>query len=104
MEKYNEPDLQALTGDDIKQILKSSSIKKNINESYLQTSMMNNDQTSMMNNDQTSNAEPMMDIININTNLRTNIKLSLAILKKLNNFDHNYIHELFNTKTSEESE
>jgi hypothetical protein len=96
MEKYNEQDLQALTGDDIKQILKSSSIKKNLNESYLQTSMINNDQT--------SNAEPMMDIININTNLRTNIKLSLAILKKLNNFDHNYIHELFNTKTSEESE
>jgi len=96
MEKYNEQDLQALTGDDIKQILKSSSIKKNLNESYLQTSMINNDQT--------SNAEPMMDIININTNLRTNIKLSLAILKKLNNFDHNYIHEIFNTKTSEESE
>lgn len=96
MEKYDNSDIQGLTGDDIKQILKSSSIKKKLNEPYLQTPIIDY-------NDQKSNIEPMMDIININTNLRTNIKLSLAILKKLNNFDHNYIHEFFNTKTSEET-
>jgi hypothetical protein len=32
----------------------------------------------------------------INDNLRSNIILSMELYKKLNNFDHNYIHEYFN--------
>ncbi len=35
----------------------------------------------------------------VNNNLRNNILLSLSIYKKLNNFDHKYINELFNKKT-----
>ena len=34
-----------------------------------------------------------------NDNLRKNIKLSLFIYKKLNNFEHNYIHNFFNVKS-----
>lgn len=41
-----------------------------------------------------------------NDNLRKHIKLSLSIYKKLNNFDHKYIHQFFNeniqTKTHTE--
>jgi hypothetical protein len=38
-------------------------------------------------------------IVQLNNTLRTNIKLSLAIYKKLNNFEHNYIHELYGQKS-----
>jgi hypothetical protein len=38
-------------------------------------------------------------MIIFNDNLRKNIKLSLLIYKKLNNFDHNYIHKFFNDKS-----
>ena len=31
-----------------------------------------------------------------NDNLRKHIKLSLSIYKKLNNFDHKYIHQIIN--------
>ncbi len=34
-------------------------------------------------------------MVEINNSLRSNIKLSLAIYNKLNNFPHNYIHELY---------
>jgi len=35
-------------------------------------------------------------MIIFNDNLRKNIQLSLLIYKKLNNFNHNYIHKIFN--------
>ena len=38
-------------------------------------------------------------MIVFNDNLRKNIKLSLLIYKKLNNFEHNYIHKFFNDKS-----
>jgi hypothetical protein len=38
-------------------------------------------------------------MIIFNDNLRKNIKLSLLIYKKLNNFEHNYIHKFFNDKS-----
>lgn len=34
-------------------------------------------------------------ILDMNEKLRTDIKLSLAIYKKINNFEHNYIHHIF---------
>ena len=34
-------------------------------------------------------------ILDMNEKLRTDIKLSLAIYKKINNFQHNYIHHIF---------
>lgn len=36
----------------------------------------------------------------INDNIRTNINLSIEIYKKLNNFDHKYIHNIINEKFS----
>jgi hypothetical protein len=48
--------------------------------------------------EQTINSFQQMIIFN--DNLRKNIKLSLLIYKKINNFDHNYIHELFNDKST----
>jgi len=35
-------------------------------------------------------------MIIFNDNLRKNIKLSLVIYKKLNNFEHKYIHQVLN--------
>jgi hypothetical protein len=58
-------------------------------------------------NDQQTN-KPLLDeqavnsfqsMIVFNDNLRKNIKLSLLIYKKLNNFEHNYIHKFFNDKS-----
>lgn len=58
------------------------------------------------NNQQTT--KPLLDeqavnsfqsMIVFNDNLRKNIKLSLLIYKKLNNFEHNYIHKFFNDKS-----
>ena len=34
-------------------------------------------------------------ILEMNKKLRIDIKLSLAIYKKINNFEHNYIHHIF---------
>ena len=34
-------------------------------------------------------------ILDMNEKLRTDVKLSLAIYKKINNFEHNYIHNIF---------
>ena len=57
------------------------------------------------NNQQTN--KPLLDeeavksfqsIFVFNDNLRRHIKLSLVIYKKLNNFEHNYIHKFFNDK------
>lgn len=38
-------------------------------------------------------------LIIFNDNLRKHIKLSLSIYKKLNNFEHIYIHTLLNDKS-----
>jgi hypothetical protein len=44
---------------------------------------------SIINNDKVQDS-----ILNMNEKLRTDIKLSLAIYKKINNFQHNYIHHI----------
>lgn len=43
-------------------------------------------------------------IIIFNDNLRKNIKLSLLIYKKLNNFEHNYIHTFFHDKSESKTQ
>ena len=48
--------------------------------------------------DQSVNSFQSMIIFN--DNLRKNIKLSLLIYKKLNNFEHNYIHKFFDNDKS----
>ena len=50
--------------------------------------------------DENDNINKIETILLINNNIRNNIKLSLAIFKKLNNFDHNYIHEFFDKEKS----
>lgn len=49
------------------------------------------------------NTEQIDDMIRtlpfMNDNIRINIKLSIEIYKQLNNFDHNYIHEVINEKS-----
>jgi len=52
-----------------------------------------------LNNDNQSEEIIFKTILETNNNLRFNIKLSLAIYKKLNNFDHNYIHHFINEKS-----
>ena len=52
--------------------------------------------------EQTVNSFQSMIIFN--DNLRKNIKLSLLIYKKLNNFEHNYIHKFFNDKGESNTE
>jgi|LakMenEpi03Aug12_release.lakeMendotaPanAssembly.Ray.scaffolds.fasta_scaffold631001_2 hypothetical protein len=61
-----------------------------------------------MNNNSTPTPKPLLDkqasdsfqsMYIFNDNLRKNIRLSLAIYKKINNFEHNYIHKIFNDKT-----
>jgi hypothetical protein len=42
-------------------------------------------------------------LLMVNHNLRTNIRLSLSIYKKLNNFDHKYIHELLDGQKTKSS-
>lgn len=44
-------------------------------------------------------ANSFQSLIIFNDNLRKHIKLSLSIYKKLNNFEHNYIHTLLNDKS-----
>lgn len=43
-------------------------------------------------------------MIIFNDNLRKNIKLSLLIYKKLNNFEHNYIRNILNDKSETNTE
>jgi len=52
------------------------------------------------NENMNDNINKIETILLINDNIRKNIKLSLAIFKKLNNFDHNYIHEFFDKEKS----
>ena len=49
-------------------------------------------------------ANSFQSMIVFNDNLRKNIKLSLLIYKKLNNFEHNYIHKFFNDKSKSSTE
>ena len=61
------------------------------------------DEPVVSNNLEITNSEivPKMtyeSLININNDLRNNIKLGIAIYKKLNNFEHNNIDELFKSK------
>lgn len=43
-------------------------------------------------------------MIIFNDNLRKNIKLSLLIYKKLNNFEHNYIRNILNADSETKTE
>jgi hypothetical protein len=47
---------------------------------------------------QTSGDQSLESIILINNNIRADLLLSLAIYKKLNNFEHNYINNVPNVK------
>jgi hypothetical protein len=49
-------------------------------------------------------ANSFQSLIIFNDNLRKHIKLSLSIYKKLNNFEHNYIHTLLNDKNKSSTE
>ena len=49
------------------------------------------------------NTKSFQSLIIFNDNIRKNIKLSLLIYKKLNNFEHNYIHDFFNDKSESNS-
>lgn len=99
MEIFNQ---EEVTGDDIRQILKKNSLKNKSDDPIVQSLMTttNTNQNDISYTNSNINArtdsEPIETLINVNNNLRANIKLGLAIYKKLNNFDHNYIHELFN--------
>jgi hypothetical protein len=42
--------------------------------------------------------QQIKSLIDFNNNLRKNIFLSLQIYKKINNFNHKYIHTLINDK------
>lgn len=46
------------------------------------------------------NDELQNSILDMNKKLRIDIKLSLAIYKKINNFQHNYIHHIFKNGNS----
>ena len=48
-------------------------------------------------------SKSFQSLIIFNDNLRKNIKLSLLIYKKLNNFEHNYIHTILNDKSKSNS-
>ena len=64
-------------------------IKSNINEKINSKSNFN------MENE----IDPIDTLLMVNETLRTNIKLSLAIYKKLNNFYHNHIHGFIKSGT-----
>jgi len=49
-------------------------------------------------NTELPNDEQIISLIDFNNNLRKNIILSLQIYKKINNFNHKYIHTLNNDK------
>lgn len=49
-------------------------------------------------NNELPNNEQINSLIDFNNNLRKNIILSLQIYKKINNFNHKYIHTLSNDK------
>ena len=55
----------------------------------------------MDNNEQQQNKPEFINknMILINDNIRKDIYLSLTIFSQINNFQHNYINNLFNDKT-----
>jgi uncharacterized membrane protein len=57
-----------------------------------------------INNVNDDNMNSMKTLLLLNKNLRTHIELSIAIYKKINNFDHYYINELFNNENTKNSE
>ena len=68
-------------------------IKSNINEQINSKSNFN------IPND----IDPIDTLLMVNETLRTNIKLSLAIYKQLNNFYHKHIHEFIKPETTKNS-
>lgn len=104
MEIFNQ---QEVSGDDIRQILKKSSLKNKSDDPIVQslmTTTTNYNSNHANNSNSNPDIEPIETLIDVNNNLRANIKLGLAIYKKLNNFDHNYIHELFHQEIPEKTE
>ena len=73
---------------------------RNVNEfdiynDFKMREMINSDNENNLPNE--NNEELILEnLILVNDNLRSNIELSLAIFKKLNNFEHNYIHNFIN--------
>jgi len=61
----------------------------------------NNFNNNSLLDEQTTNS--FQSLIIFNDNLRKHIKLSLSIYKKLNNFNHNYIHHFFNETNNSHS-
>lgn len=100
MENFNQ---QEVSGNDIRRILKNSSFKNKSNDPNIQSLMVSTGEQIDVNKTN-SDVDPMETLINVNNSLRANIRLGLAIYKKLNNFDHNYIHELFNEEITKKSE
>jgi hypothetical protein len=62
--------------------------KQNVKTGGTSTTSDNLDTDAMINN-----------LYMLNNSIRANIGLSLAIYKKINNFDHNYIHNYANQKS-----
>ena len=58
-----------------------------------QSNQSNQSNLKELNEDEIKSFQSM---IIFNDNLRKNIKLSLVIYKKLNNFEHKYIHQVLN--------
>ncbi len=66
-------------------------------------SNINDEINSKSNSNIQGNIDPIDTLLMVNETLRTNIKLSLAIYKKLNNFYHKHIHEFIKPETSKNS-
>lgn len=73
---------------ELKEMLESKELESNNSINYLESEK--NDELNNM-----INSLPL-----INDNIRENINLSIEIYKKLNNFDHKYIHKIINEKLS----
>ncbi len=66
-------------------------------------SNINDEINSKSNSNIQGNIDPIDTLLMVNETLRTNIKLSLAIYKKLNNFYHKHINEFTKSETSKNS-
>ncbi len=97
--------MDASNNSDYEQFLKINDlnhIKSNINE---QINSKNYENINSMGNFTMQNEiDPIDTLLMINETLRTNIKLSLAIYKQLNNFYHKHINEFPKLKTTKNSD
>ena len=87
--------MDTLNNSDYEQFLKKNDlnhIKSNINE-----------QINSKFNFNTNEIDPIDTLLMVNETLRTNIKLDIAIYKKLNNFYHNHIHGFIKSEKTKNS-